>query len=435
MIGAGHVGLVTAACFARLGHRVVCADNDVEKVERLKRLDMPFYEPGLEEIVRETVTGQRLTFTHSIGELAEAAQAIFIAVGTPATAEGRADLSYVEQVTVDLARALSEMSGQGKSRVYRLIVEKSTVPVLTGEWVKRTLELLTPTGVEFDVAANPEFLREGCAIKDFMEPDRIVVGVENERSRKIFQEIYAGIKAPLLFTDIKSAEMIKHASNCFLALKVSYINAISQICERVGADVEKVALGMGYDRRIGPSFLRPGVGYGGSCLPKDVAAFIALSEEVGYSFNLLREVEKINREQKLLVVKKARELLWNLKGKQVGIWGLAFKPETDDVRESPALEIIRLLRKEGATIRCHDPQAIENARRILPEVNYFEDPYQVAEGAHLLVLLTEWQLYREIDFQRIKQMMKTPHLIDGRNFLDAPKLRQLGFIYRGIGRQ
>jgi len=437
VVGAGHVGLVTAACLAKIGHRVVCADNDVEKIENLKKLIMPFYEPGLEEIVKKCFSAGFLSFTGSIRQVAEESEVIFIAVGTPATPEGGVDLSYVEQVTVELATALSEMQKQRNSaeeKIYRLIVEKSTVPVLTGEWVKRTLELLTATGVEVDVAANPEFLREGSAVKDFLEPDRIVVGVENKRSRKLFEEIYAGIKGPLLFTDIKSAELIKHASNSFLALKISYINAIAQICERVGADVEKVAEGMGYDKRIGHAFLKAGVGYGGSCFPKDVAAFIALAEQVGYSFGLLKEVQRINREQRLLVLKKARELLWNLKGKEIGIWGLSFKPETDDVRESPALEIIQLLKKEGAIIRCHDPRAMENAKKVLSGVEYGEDAYQVAKGAHLVILLTEWDLYRNLDFVRIKKEMKTPHVIDGRNFLEAKKLHQLGFIYRGIGR-
>lgn len=434
VVGAGHVGLVTAACFAKLKHKVVCADNDEEKIRALKKSVMPFYEPGLEEIVKETTNQGCLSFTGSIKELAERAEVIFIAVGTPATPEGRADLSYVEQVTVELARALGEICAGRGEKVYRLIVEKSTVPVLTGEWVRRTLELLAPTGVDFDVAANPEFLREGSAVKDFLEPDRIVVGVENSRSRKIFEEIYAGIKAPLLFTDIKSAELIKHASNSFLALKISYINAISQICERVGADVEKVAEGMGYDKRIGPAFLKAGVGYGGSCFPKDVAAFVTLGEEVGYPFSLLKEVEKINREQKLLVVKKARELLWNLKGKEIGVLGLAFKPDTDDIRESPALEIIRLLKKEGAIVKCHDPQALVGVRELLPDVSCLEDPYEVARDSHLIMFLTEWPQYRALDFRRIKQLMRTPHVIDGRNFLDAEELHRCGFIYRGIGR-
>ncbi|MCM8768786.1 MAG: UDP-glucose/GDP-mannose dehydrogenase family protein [Candidatus Omnitrophica bacterium] len=438
VIGAGHVGLVTAACLAKLGHRVTCADNDTEKIENLKKLVMPFYEPGLEELVKEAVSHQLLSFISSLAKLAEESEIIFIAVGTPPTSEGRADLSFVEQVTVELANSLSAMKGRKENapkNIYRLIVEKSTVPVLTGEWVKRTLELLSPTGLEFDVAANPEFLREGCAIKDFMEPDRIVVGVESERARKIFEEIYSGIKGPILFTDIKSAELIKHASNCFLALKISYANALAQVCERVGADIEKVLEGMGLDKRIGLSFLRAGVGYGGSCLPKDVAAFISLCEEIGYPFALLREVEKINQGQRRLVVKKVRELLWNLKGKQIAIWGLAFKPDTDDVRDSPAIEIINSLTREGAVIKAHDPMAVENMKKVIPNISYCSDPYEAARDAHLVVLLTDWNIYRQLDFEKIKQSMKIPRLIDGRNFLDPEKLRGYGFIYRGIGRK
>jgi UDPglucose 6-dehydrogenase len=435
VIGAGHVGLVTAGCFARLGHRVVCADNNVDKIEKIKNLEMPFYEPGLRDMVEETVKKGNLVFLTTIMELVKKSDVIFIAVGTPSNEQGGADLSYVENVTVEIAKALKDIKKvPGGEVIYKLIVEKSTVPVLTGEWVRRTLELMAPTGIEFDIAANPEFLREGSAIKDFMEPDRIVVGVESERAKKIFEDIYTPIKAPLIFTDIKSAELIKHASNSFLALKISYINAIAQICERVGADVEKVSEGMGYDRRIGRDFLKAGIGWGGSCFPKDVSAFIKLAEDINYPFNLLKEVREINREQRMLVIKKAKGLLWNLKGKKITVLGLAFKPDTDDIRESPAIDIIRALIKEGAVVRCYDPQANENMKQIFPDISYYEDPYSAAEDSSLLVFLTAWREFEELDFNRIKEVMKMPQIIDGRNFLDGKKLKDMGFIYRCIGR-
>lgn len=434
VVGAGHVGLVTAACFAELGNSVICADSDREKIERIKKIDIPFYEPGLEGLVKKGLENKKLSFTHSVAELTEKSTIIFIAVGTPSTPDGSADLSYVENVTIEIAKSFNNIRKKTDDKNYKLIVEKSTVPVLTGVWVKRTLELISPTGIEFDVAANPEFLREGSAIKDFLEPDRIVVGVETERGKKIFEQIYAPIKAPIIFTDVKSAELIKHASNSFLALKISYINAISQICERVGADVEKVAEGMGYDRRIGKAFLKAGIGWGGSCFPKDVAAFIKLAEDIGYPFNLLKEVQKINKEQRLLVIKKAKELLWNLKGKKIAIFGLSFKPDTDDIRESPSIEIISLLLKEGAIISCYDPKAIENMRKIFSEITYCSTPYECVENASLIILLTEWKEFRNLEFEKIKGLMKTPYIIDGRNFFDKDKLKEIGFVYKGIGR-
>ena len=436
IIGAGHVGLVTGACFSKLGNKVICCDNDREKIEKIKNLIMPYYEPGLEELVKEGIEKKLLSFTNSIYETVENSEIIFIAVGTPPTSEGAADLSYVENVTVEIAKSLTEIKKKkSNEKIYRLIVEKSTVPVLTSEWVKKTLQLLTPTGIDFDIAANPEFLREGSAVKDFFHPDRIIIGVENERTKKIFEDLYSEINCPKIFTDVKSAELIKHASNSFLALKISYINAIANICEKVGADVDVVAEGMGLDRRIGKEFLKAGVGYGGSCLPKDVSAFINICEEIGYPFNLLKEVQKINQQQRLLIVKKAKELLWNLKGKTIGIFGLSYKPDTDDIRESPAIEIINLLKKENAILKCHDPKAIENMKKIFPEILYSEDPYEIAKDAHLLIFLTDWGIYKNLDFQRIKEIMKMPYIIDGRNFLDYKKLKSIGFVYRGIGRK
>ncbi len=435
VVGAGHVGLVTAACFAEMGNSVICCDNDKEKIKKLNEMKIPFYEPGLEEIVKKNFKNKKLSFTTSIKKLTEKSEVIFIAVGTPSTEDGRADLSYVENVTIEIANALSSIKKEKKEKMYKIIVEKSTVPVMTGEWVKKTLNLISPTGIEFDIAANPEFLREGSAVYDFFHPDRIVIGVESERAKKIFEEIYKPINCPKLFTDIKSAELIKHASNSFLALKISYINAISQICEKVGADIEMVAEGMGLDKRIGKHFLKAGVGYGGSCFPKDVSAFISLSEELGISFNLLKEVQKINYQQREIVVKKARNLLWNLKGKNIGILGLSFKPETDDIRESPAIDIIKLLKKEQAKIKCYDPKAMKNMKKIFPDLKYCKNPYEVADGSNLLIFLTEWDEFRKLDLQKIKKYMKTPYIIDGRNFLDYEKFLKLGFVYTGIGRK
>jgi UDPglucose 6-dehydrogenase len=436
IIGTGHVGLVTGACFSKLGNKVICCDNDREKIEKIKNLIIPFYEPGLEELVKEGIEKKLLSFTDSIYETVENSEIIFIAVGTPPTSEGAADLSYVESVTIEIAKSLKEIKKQKlEEKIYRLIVEKSTVPVLTSEWVKKTLLLLTPTGIDFDIAANPEFLREGSAVKDFFYPDRIIIGVESERGKKIFEELYSRINCPKIFTDVRSAELIKHASNSFLALKISYINAIANICEKVGADIDVVAEGMGLDKRIGREFLKAGVGYGGSCLPKDVSAFITISEEIGYPFNLLKEVQKINHHQKLLIVKKAKELLWNLKSKNIGIFGLSYKPDTDDIRESPAIEIIKLLNKENANLKCHDPKAIENMKKIFPEILYSQDPYEITKDAHLLIFLTDWQMYKNLDFKRIKEMMKMPYIIDGRNFLDYKNLKSIGFVYRGIGRK
>ncbi|MCM8764004.1 MAG: UDP-glucose/GDP-mannose dehydrogenase family protein [Candidatus Omnitrophica bacterium] len=436
IIGAGHVGLVTGACFAKLGNTVICMDSDKEKLKKLRKGVVPFYEPELQEIVRKQLKNKRLLFSDSIDDVVKLSEIIFICVGTPSSPDGRADLSYVEQASVQIARALNKIkSSSSKTGNYKLIVEKSTVPVLTGEWVERTIELIAPTGIDFDVAANPEFLREGNAIKDFFGPDRIVVGVESERAKEIFKEIYKPINAPIIFTDVKSAEIIKHASNSFLAMKISYINAISQICERVGADIEMIAEGMGADSRIGRSFLNAGIGYGGSCFPKDVKAFISIAAELGYDFGLLKEVEKINIQQKNTVIKKARELLWNLKDKEIGILGLAFKPETDDIRDSPSIEIIRLLLAEGCIVKCYDPKAMKNAKRILHDIYYGKNVYDVACGSHLLIFATEWDEFKKLNFRRIQKIMKTPYIIDGRNFLDLKKLKKSGFICCGIGKK
>ncbi len=426
IIGAGHVGLVTGACLAELGNGVTCVDNDLQKIESLKKGVVPFYEPSLEELVQRNMRMGRICFTPIIAEGVHNSQIIFIAVGTPSKPDGSADLVYVDAVSKEIARTMTD---------YKVVVEKSTVPANTGEWIKRNFRLYNSNGLEFDIASVPEFLREGSAVQDFMKPDRIVIGVESQRAEKLLRELFEPLGARIVVTDIKSAELIKHASNCFLATKISYINALADICERIGADVIKVADAMGLDTRIGRAFLDAGVGYGGSCFPKDVAAFIHLASEVGYDFGLLKEVSKINLDQRTNLVKKLKGALWTLRGKSIGILGLSFKPGTDDMREAPSVDIITSLLQEGARVKAYDPQAMENARKLLDEqVEYCQDPYQTAEGCDALVLLTEWHEFKEMDLRRIKGLLALPVFIDGRNLFDPETMRSLGFDYHSIGR-
>lgn len=419
------MGLVSGACFAELGNKMICADDDVPKVEGLKRGILPFYEPGLEEMVHRNMKQGDLSFTTDVEEAAKASDIIFIAVGTPQKPNGEADLTSVEGVSERIARAMDK---------YKLIVEKSTVPVKTGGWIKRTIQLNNLHDVEFNVASNPEFLREGSALEGFMNPDRIVLGVETERAADTLIELYRPLNAPIVVTNIETAELIKHASNSFLALKVSYINAIANLCEKVGADVAKVAEGMGYDRRIGREFLDAGVGYGGYCFPKDLLAFIKVAEEVGYDFELLKVVQRINDFQRQQIVKKARNALWNLKGKTIGVLGLSFKPNTDDMREAPSIDIISQLQEEEANIKAYDPQAMGNARRTLHNVEYCPNPYEVAKDSDALIIVTEWEEFKSLDLLRIKQLLKQPVIIDGRNIFDPAKMKASGFFYTGVGR-
>lgn len=404
----------------------MAVDQDKTKITVLLSGQVPFFEPGLPELVDEVVKSGRLSFSTQIKDAVDFAEVIFICVGTPSRGDsGESDLSAVEKVTGEIALNLSD---------YRLVVEKSTVPAMTGEWVKRTLKTMGPKGASFDLAANPEFLREGSAVSDFFKPDRIVVGVESDRARSIMEEIYGSFSAPLLFTDIKSAELIKHASNSFLALKISYINAVSHICEKVGADVNLVSRGVGLDRRIGPGHLSAGIGYGGSCFPKDVASFLHLARSVGYDFKILNAASQANQEQKKSALEKIKKGIWNLKGKTLGVLGLAFKDETDDIRESPALDIVRLLLKEGSRIKAYDPAAGANAGADYPEITLCKDPYDVAEGADALLILTEWPDFAKLDFARIKSLLVTPVIFDGRNFLPREELQSLGFTYLALGR-
>ncbi|MCX7927097.1 MAG: UDP-glucose/GDP-mannose dehydrogenase family protein [Candidatus Omnitrophica bacterium] len=425
VIGAGYVGLVSAACFAEIGHQVVCVDNDQKKLEGLKKGIIPIYEPGLKEIVQKNKKNKRLKFSHSLKEATINSEVIFICVNTPSLPDGSADLSFVEKVTREIASA---MNG------YKVLVEKSTVPAQTHQRIKRTVEMINKAKVDFDVASNPEFLREGHAVLDTLRPDRIVIGVESTRAEEILRRVYKPIKAPLLVTNITTAEMIKHASNAFLSTKISFINAVAQICERVGADVEKVAEGMGYDKRIGRAFLNAGAGFGGNCFPKDLDAFIHLAEIVGYDFQLLKAVRQINNDQKKLIVKKIEDLLWIIKEKTIAVLGLSFKPQTDDIRNSIAIEIIKLLLAKNASIKTYDPQAMKKAKEVIPQVEFCKNAYEAVKDADCLLIVTEWPEFKQLDWQKIKKLMRQPIIVDGRNMLEPSEISKLGFTYRCIGR-
>ena len=426
VIGVGYVGLGTAAVFAELGNDVIGADIDKNKISSLNKGIMPIYEPGLKELVDRNISKKRLRFTSDNKEAIRHADIIFICVGTPPKATGETDLKYIKKAALEIAKTIDS---------YKIIVHKSTVPVETGEQVKNIIRKNIKKNVEFDVVSNPEFLREGSAVHDFMQPDRIVVGCESEKAKKIMEELYSPLKAPIIFTDIKSAEIIKHASNSFLATKISFINAIANICELSGADVEKVAEGMGLDKRIGRSFLNAGIGYGGFCFPKDAEAFIRISEKFGYDFRLLKAAQEINNNQKKHFVKKIEKSLWIVKGKTIGVLGLAFKPNTDDMRFAPSIEIITELQREGARIKAYDPQAMEKAKNILNGVIYCNNPYDVAKDSDALVIITEWDEFRKLDLKRVKSMMKHPLIIDGRNIYNPEDVKKEGFMYISIGRK
>ena len=425
IIGAGYVGLVTGACFAELGNNVTCVDNDAAKIRQLNKLKIPIYEPGLDELIKKNYRHKRICFSTNIALAVKKSPIIFIAIGTPPKENGEADLTGIENVARSIAKSMTS---------YCLIVEKSTVPVETGHWVRHTIEINKKKGVSFDVASNPEFLREVQAIKDFMQPDRIVLGVESKKAEKILRELYSGIKAPLLVTNIRSAELIKHASNSFLALKISFVNAVSQVCELSGADIECVAQGLGMDKRIGRAFLDAGIGFGGFCLPKDLDAFITISEKLGYDFNLLKEVKRINDFQKESFIKKIEGSLWNIKDKTIAVLGLAFKPDTDDMRFAPSVDIINTLVAHGAHIRAYDPQAMGKARQIFCDVKFCQDPYEAARFSDCLIIITEWNEFKELDFKKIKRLLKQPLIIDGRNIYDPLMMKRFGFKYISIGR-
>ncbi|MCX8089648.1 MAG: UDP-glucose/GDP-mannose dehydrogenase family protein [Verrucomicrobiae bacterium] len=425
IIGTGYVGLTTGACFAEVGHHVVCVDNDEAKVRLLRAGGIPIYEPGLEELVHANVAAGRLEFTDSIAEGVEKSDVVFIAVPTPPNPDGSVDLSFIEKVAREIAGAMTS---------YKIVVDKSTVPVKTGEKVAETIKRYCRAAVEFDVVSNPEFLREGFAVQDLMKPDRIVIGVRSQRPVAAMKEIYAPFNAPIIVTDINSAELIKHASNSFLALKISYINAISILCEATGANVVEVANGMGMDSRIGRRFLDAGLGFGGSCFPKDLSAFIKIAEQLGYDFRLLKEVQRINAEQMDRFVKKISDTLWVLKDKTLGVLGLAFKQNTDDVRNSPAIELCQRLLREGAKLRVHDPKAMEKAKAVLQGVTYVEDMNAVAEGCDALVIATEWEQFKQLDLERARRALTHPIMFDGRNLFDPAEMERAGWIYKSVGR-
>ncbi|HEY5345604.1 MAG TPA: UDP-glucose/GDP-mannose dehydrogenase family protein [Verrucomicrobiae bacterium] len=425
IIGTGYVGLVSGTCFAEVGHHVICVDNDANKVKMLQAGGIPIYEPGLEELVKKNVASGHLKFTNSTAEGVEDSDVIFIAVPTPPQPDGSVDLSYIERVARDIAAAMTS---------YKIVVDKSTVPVKTGEKVSETIKRYCAAKVEFDVVSNPEFLREGFAVGDLMNPDRVVIGVRSQRPVAAMTEIYTPFKAPIIITDINSAELIKHAANSFLALKISYINAIATICEAAGANVQEVAHGIGLDERIGRRFLNAGIGFGGSCFPKDLSAFIKISEQVGYEFKLLKEVQKINSDQMERFVKKITDTLWVLKDKKIGVLGLAFKQNTDDVRSSPAIDLCQKLLKDGATLRVHDPKAMAKAKSLLPNVTYVDDMNAVAEGCDALVIATEWDEFKQLDLTRAKNSMTAPLFFDGRNLFDPAEMEKLGWTYKSVGR-
>jgi len=427
IIGSGYVGLVTGACFAELGNNVICVDNDQAKIKKLGSGVMPIYEPGLSELVKRNVRQRRLSFTINIKDAVKKSEIIFIAVGTPSRENGEADLTAVEHVSREIAVSM---------RSYKLVVEKSTVPVNTGEWVERTINAFNRRGIKFDVASNPEFLREGTAIKDFMNPDRIVLGVKSRKAADMLSALYGPLKAPIVITDIKSAEIIKHAANSFLAMKISFINAISNVCDRLNADVAEVAKGIGLDKRIGEKFLNAGIGFGGFCFPKDLSAFIRISEKAGYDFGLLKEVEKINEGQKVALMKKVEGIVWNLRGKTVSVLGLSFKPDTDDLRYAPALDIVSMLIDQGVKVKVYDPISMAKARPILKKsVKFCKDAYDAAKESDCLVIATEWSEFKELDLKKIKKLMRQCVIVDGRNIYDPAEVRKLGFTYAGMGRR
>jgi UDPglucose 6-dehydrogenase len=425
IIGTGYVGLVSGTCFAEVGHHVICVDNDATKVKKLQAGGIPIYEPGLEELVKKNVAAGRLSFTTSTAEGVQKSDVVFIAVPTPPQPDGSVDLSYIERVARDIAAAMTS---------YKIIVDKSTVPVKTGEKVTETIKRYCPAKVEFDVVSNPEFLREGFAVGDLMKPDRVVIGVGSQRPVAAMKDIYTPFNAPIIVTDINSAELIKHAANSFLALKISYINAIANICEAAGANVQEVAQGIGLDERIGRRFLNAGIGFGGSCFPKDLSAFIKISEQIGYDFKLLKEVQRINSDQMERFIKKITDTLWVLKDKKIGVLGLAFKQNTDDVRSSPAIDLCQRLLKDGATLRVHDPKAMEKTKSLLPNVTYVDDMNAVAEGCDALVVATEWDEFKQLDLARAKKGLTHPILFDGRNLFDPVEMEKLGWIYKSVGR-
>jgi UDPglucose 6-dehydrogenase len=430
VVGVGYVGLVTGACFADFGVNVICVDKDAEKINRLKDGEIPIFEPGLKELVTKNLKQGRLAFTTDLAEGVKRSLAIFIAVGTPQKEDGSADLSYIEEV----ARAVaSNLNG------YKVIITKSTVPVGTGDLIKKIMSEQHSEEGLFDVASNPEFLREGSAVEDFMRPNRVVIGVSSPQATAILKDLYSPlylIETPVVITDLQTAEIIKYASNAFLATKVSFINEVANLCEGVGADVHTVAKAMGLDKRIGSKFLHPGPGFGGSCFPKDTLAISKIAKEKGRTFRIVEAVIEVNRQQRILMVEKIKSALGGLSQKVIGVLGLTFKPNTDDIRESPAIDIVRALLREGALVKAYDPEGMDNSRKVLPEgVTFCEDSYGAADGSDAIVILTEWNQFRKLDLERIRKLLKSPKLIDLRNVYQPAVVRKMGFEYTSVGRR
>jgi UDPglucose 6-dehydrogenase len=428
VIGSGYVGLVTGACFAEFGDDVTCVDIDAEKVARLATGHTTIYEPGLDQLVARNLNAGRLRFTTDIGQATERASVVFLAVGTPSQQDGSVDLSFVES-------AVRAIGAHMKS--YKVIVTKSTVPVGTGEKLRRLIREHQPAPVDFGIVSNPEFLREGAAINDFMRPDRIVIGSNDQEAIAVMRDLYRPlylIETPFVITSLEAAELIKYAANAFLATKISFINEIANLCEKIGCDVHDVAKGMGMDRRIGGKFLHPGPGFGGSCFPKDTLALSAIAKEFSCESRVVDAVIEVNERQRQAMVPKIEELAGGLRGKSVAVLGLAFKPETDDMREAPAIDIIRGLVERGARVRAYDPVAVKQARQVLPEIEYAEDEYAAASGADVLVFVTEWNQFRALDMRRIHSLMRTPKIADLRNIYEPSEARAAGFEYVGVGR-
>lgn len=428
VIGTGYVGLVTGTCLAEFGMNLVCVDNDTQKIDLLRQGKIPIYEPNLEALVHKNMKEGRLRFSSNIEEGIRSSLVIFIAVGTPPKEDGSADLRYVEEVAKEIAHW---MDG------YKVVVMKSTVPVGTTRWLKGFIQSHQKKSIPFDIVSNPEFLREGSAVEDFLRPDRVIIGAESEQAIAIMKDIYSAlylIETPFVITNLETAEMIKYATNAFLATKVTFINEVANLCERVGADVHHVAKAMGLDGRIGRKFLHPGPGYGGSCFPKDTRALLKLAHEKGYQFRILHSVIEANEKQKERMVEKIKEMVGEVRGKTIGVLGLSFKPNTSDIRESSAIAIIQRLLAMGARIKAYDPAAMKESEAVLPEVIYARDAYDVADGADALVLMTEWNQFRRLDLQRIKSLLKTPIFIDLRNVYDPQQMKRLGFHYCGVGR-
>ncbi len=426
IIGTGYVGTVTGTCLAELGHEVVCSDVDANRIEKLTRGEVPFYENGLEPLLRTNVEEGRLRFTADNKEAVKDAEIVFLCIGTPPLPNGKPDMKPLEKAIFDISPALNN---------YTLIVEKSTLPIRTGEWLEQKIREGVQPDVEFEIAAVPQFLREGKAITDFMKPDRIVIGANHQRAIDLLVQIYQPLNAPILITDINSAELIKHASNAFLAMKISFINSIAQICEKTGADINQVAKGIGLDRRISAEYLNAGIGYGGIFFPKDIASLVNIADQYSINLDLLKSVDTINRYQRLRFVEKIEHAIGGAtEGKKIGLWGLAYRPHTDDMRDAPSLNIIRSLQNRGVKVKAYDPLAMEATRNILPHLEYCNDVYEAATGVDAIVIMTEWEEFQRINFRRLKEATDCRLIIDGRNIYQPQRMANLGFKYISIGR-